>query len=81
MRILNLKLCFFTSMMIILLQCEDNDGLQDSVSDCGLETSFIKDIDNIDSLGNASGSAIKMVDDCSPVSIRLLSLSTVEDDL
>ena len=59
---------FFTT---IFYQCEDSSTSDDTTatSNCGLEATFIKDVDNIDSLGNASGSAIKMLDDCSYVGI------------
>ncbi len=58
-------LCFAVFMM----HCEQNDEEVRDTNNCGLETTFIKDIDNIDELGNASGSAIKMVDDCSYVGV------------
>ena len=50
--------------------CDDNttDDLTD-INNCGIETTFIKEIDNIDSLGNASSSNIKMLDDCSYVAV------------
>ena len=60
----SLKFFLIASIVIISFQCEDNGSSQNSASDCGLEVTFIKDIDNIDDLGNASGSAIKMLDDC-----------------
>ena len=41
------------------MHCEDSASLDNSVSNCGLETTFIKDVDNIDELGNASESALK----------------------
>ena len=69
MRTYNLKFFLIASIVIISLQCEDNDSSQNSGSNCGLETTFIKDIENIDELGNASGSAIKMLDDCSYVGV------------
>tara|TARA_Y100000996_G_scaffold203259_1_gene159308 strand:+ start:590 stop:865 length:276 start_codon:yes stop_codon:yes gene_type:complete len=65
----NFKFFLIASIVIISLQCEGNDSLQNSANDCGLETIYIKDIDNIDELGNASGSAIKMLDDCSYVGV------------
>ena len=46
---------------------EQNDII--NKNNCGIETSFIKEIDNIDSLGNASGSDIKLMDDCSYVAV------------
>ena len=60
-----LILCFAT----IIMHCDQNNDEPDTTSNCGLETTFIKDLDNIDELGNASGSAIKMVDDCSYVGV------------
>ena len=54
---------------LIITHCEDNNNAANVGSNCGLETTFIKDIDNIDELGNASGSAIKMLDDCSYVGV------------
>ena len=54
---------------MIIIQCEDNTNSQDSSNNCGIETTYIKDVDNIDSLGNASGSTIRMVDDCSYVGV------------
>ena len=51
------------------MHCEDNNDVANVGSNCGLETTFIKDIDNIDELGNASGSAIRMLDDCSYVGV------------
>ena len=65
----SLKFFLIVSIVIISLQCEDNDDSQNFASDCGLEATFIKDVDNIDELGNASGSAIKMLDDCSYVGV------------
>ena len=59
-------LLLFTAIMIT--QCEDNNSV-DAASNCGLDVTYIKDVDNIDSLGNASGSAIRMVDDCSYVGV------------
>ena len=52
---------------LIIMHCEDKNDAANVGSNCGLETTFIKDIDNIDELGNASGSALKMLDDCSYV--------------
>ena len=51
----SLKFFLIVSIVIISLQCEDNDDSQNSASDCGLEATFIKDVDNIDELGNVSG--------------------------
>ena len=65
----SLKFFLIVSIVIVNLQCQDNDDSQNSASDCGLEATFIKDVDNIDELGNASGSAIKMLDDCSYVGV------------
>ena len=53
----------------IIMHCDQNNDESDTTSNCGLETTFIKDIDNIDELGNPSGSAIKMVNDCSYVGV------------
>ena len=69
MKIFNVKSCVVLAITLFSLQCEDNDSEQKASSNCGLETTFIKDIDNIDELGNASGSAIKMLDDCSYVGV------------
>ena len=61
---------FITCFAILMMNCEENNNNASNVgSNCGLETTFIKDIDNIDELGNASGSAIKMLDDCSYVGV------------
>ena len=54
---------------MIIMHCEDKTDVTNVGNNCGLETTFIKDIDNIDELGNASGSAIKMLDDCSYVGV------------
>ena len=43
----SLKFFLIVSIVIISLQCEDNDDSQNSASDCGLEATFIKDVDNI----------------------------------
>ena len=69
MRMFNFKFFFVASIVIVSLQCEDNDSSTNPDNDCGLEATFIKDVDNIDELGNASGSAIKMLDDCSYVGV------------
>ena len=60
---------FITCFAILMMNCEENNNAANVGSNCGLETTFIKDIDNIDELGNASGSAIKMLDDCSYVGV------------
>ncbi len=60
-----LMLCFATMIM----HCDQNNDESDTTNNCGIETTFIKDLDNIDELGNPSGSAIKMVDDCSYVGV------------
>ena len=44
----SLKFFLIVSIVIVNLQCEDNDDSQNSASDCGLEATFIKDVDNID---------------------------------
>jgi len=64
-----IRLIFMLCYTIIIMHCEQNISEADTSSNCGLETTFVKDIDNIDELGNASGSAIKMVDDCSYVGV------------
>jgi len=69
MRIFSLRSYLVVSVGIIAMHCEDSASLDNSVSNCGLETTFIKDVDNIDELGNASGSALKKVDDCSYVGV------------
>ena len=69
MKIFNVKFYLALAIALIVLQCEDNNSEQNSSSNCGLETTFIKDIDNIDELGNPSGSAIRMLDDCSYVGV------------
>ena len=51
MRMFNFKFFLIALIVIISLQCEDNDSSQNSGSNCGLETTFIKDIENIDELG------------------------------
>ena len=58
MKILNVKFYLALAIALIVLQCEDNNSEQNSSSNCGLETTFIKVIDYIDELGNPSGSAI-----------------------
>ena len=69
MKIFNVKFCLALAITLIVLQCEDNDSEQNVSSNSGIETTYIKDVDNIDSLGNASGSTILMVDDCSFVGV------------
>ena len=57
-------------LTLLIIQCNDNDqDNSDLIDNCGPETTFIKDIDNIDSLGNASSSALKIVDDCSYIGV------------
>ena len=63
------RLILILFLVMIIIQCEDNTDSQDSSNNCGIETTYIKDVDNIDSLGNASGSTIRMVDDCSYVGV------------
>ena len=63
------RLIFMLCFTMIIMHCEQNISEADTLTNCGLEITFIKDIDNIDELGNASGSAIKMVDDCSYVGV------------
>ena len=63
------RLILILFLVMIIIQCEDNTNSQDSSNNCGIETTYIKDVDNIDSLGNASGSTIRMVDDCSYVGV------------
>ena len=63
------RLVMMVFFAMIIMHCEDNNNAANVGSNCGLETTFIKDIDNIDELGNASGSAIKMLDDCSYVGV------------
>ena len=65
----NKKLIIVLCFAVLMMQCEQNNEEGRDVNNCGLETTFIKDIDNIDELGNASGSAIKMVDDCGYVGV------------
>ena len=43
---------------MIIMHCEDKTDVANVGNNCGLETTFIKDIDNIDELGNASGSCL-----------------------
>ncbi len=69
MRMFNFKFFLVASFVIVSLQCEDNGSSTNSANDCGLKTTFIKDIENINELGNASGSAIKMLEDCSYVGV------------
>ena len=45
---------FITCFAILMMNCEENNNASNVVSNCGLETTFIKDIDNIDELGNAT---------------------------
>mgnify|MGYP007026224890 CR=1 FL=1 len=63
------RLILILFLAMIIIQCEDNTDSQDSSNNCGIETTYIKDVDNIDNLGNASGSTIRMVDDCSYVGV------------
>ena len=50
------RLVMMVFFAMIIMHCEDNNNNAANVgSNCGLETTFIKDIDNIDELGNASG--------------------------
>ena len=63
------RLVMMVFFAMIIMHCEDNNNAANVGSNCGLETTFIKDIDNIDELGNPSGSAIKMLDDCSYVGV------------
>ena len=69
MKIFNVKFCLVLAISLIVLQCEDIDSEQNASSDCGIETTYIKDLDNIDSLGNASCTDLKMVDDCNYVAV------------
>ena len=55
------RLVMMVFFAMIIMHCDDNNNAANVGSNCGLETTFIKDIDNIDELGNASGSAIKNV--------------------
>ena len=60
----------FLLLTFLIIQCNDNDQSNpDLIENCGPETTFIKDVDNIDSLGNASSSALKIVDDCSYIGV------------
>ena len=57
-------------LTLLIIQCNDNDhDNSDLIDNCGPEITYIKDIDNIDELGNPSGSAIRMLDDCSYVGV------------
>ena len=69
MRMFNFKFFLVASIVFVSLQCEDNGSSTNPANDCGLKTTFIKDIENINELGNASGSAIKMLEDCSYVGV------------
>ena len=69
MRMFNFKFFLVASIVFVSLQCEDNGSSTNPANDCGLKTTFIKDIENINELGNASGSAIKMLGDCSYVGV------------
>ena len=51
----------------MISQCDDNNVGNNY--NCGIETTFIQELDNIDSLGNASSSALKIVDDCSYIGV------------
>ena len=64
------KSIIYLLLTLLIVQCNDNDqDNSDLIDNCGPETTFIKDIDNIDSLGNASSSALKIVDDCSYIGV------------
>jgi len=59
-----------------LWSCEDDENIgaanfndPGGSSNCGIETTYIRELDNIDSLGNASSSDIKMIDDCSYIAV------------
>ena len=56
--------------------CEDDENIGSAnlndpggMNNCGIETTFIRELDNIDSLGNASSSDLKMIDDCSYIAV------------
>ena len=64
------KSIIYLLLTLLIVQCNDNDqDNSDLIDNCGPEITFIKDIDNIDSLGNASSSALKIVDDCSYIGV------------
>ncbi len=62
--------------MLVTWSCEDDEvmGLANpndpgGSNNCGIETNYIRELDNIDSLGNASSSDLKMMDDCSYIAV------------
>ena len=56
--------------LCIYWACDDNNNNDLSDLDgCGIETTFIKELDNIDSLGNASVQDLKIMGDCSYVAV------------
>ena len=60
---------------LVLWSCEDDNNIGSANlsglgnNDCGIESTFIRELDNIDSLGNASSSDLKMIDDCSYIAV------------
>ena len=64
---ITLKLGICISVLLMISQCDDNNVGNNY--NCGIETTFIQELDNIDSLGNASSSDLKMMEDCSYVAV------------
>ena len=60
---------------LVLWSCEDDNNIGSANlsglnnNDCGIESTFIRELDNIDSLGNASSNDLKMIDDCSYIAV------------
>ena len=61
------KIGVYIGILSMIWQCDDNNV--GSTNNCGIETTFIQELDNIDSLGNASSSDLKLMDDCSYVAV------------
>ena len=55
------KIGVYIGILSMIWQCDDNNV--GSTNNCGIETTFIQELDNIDSLGNASSSDLKLMDD------------------